>query len=113
MRGTVSVHHNPETSHLPLLAKALLLADGEPGGAQEIADRLGLPERVKAAIAPHLTSDADAASVMRRILTSFAPLLRNSSAFFRAFDMGMVRMPLRTRIQFMSSPAVMGRRSEG
>ena len=90
-----------------LLAKAVLLG-ADKAEAREWADRLGMPERVKTALAPQLTTDHSSTgglNASRIIATSFQPLLRNSSAFFRCLDLGMMRAPLRQRISYLSSAA--------
>lgn len=116
MRNLTAVSINSETSSMTMLAKAVLLGDGEPGATLEVAERLGMSSLVKAAVAPHLTTDDAATGGLnssRTILTTFVPLLRNTSAFFRAFDVGLIRAPMKTRVSYLSSAAVFGRVNEG
>lgn len=116
MRAAISLAANSDTTHLAQWAKCLLLGDGEVNGARDVAERLKLPERVIRAVnAPMMTSDSDLAgfSETQQILTSFAPLLRNSSAFFRALDLGMIHIPLRQRLTWITGAAGMAVTSEG
>lgn len=118
MKATVHLapDSNPASANLALWAKCLLLGDGEVNGAQMAAERLKVPERVMRAVnAPMMTSDSDLAGFTetQQMLTSFAPLLRNSSAFFRALDLGMIRIPLRQRLTWITGAAGMAVTAEG
>lgn len=118
MRGTV--HFNGETSSTSQAAqwaRAVALAEIDGGtNVKDMAAHIGATERVlKAAQAPLLTTDSDMDGLTETmsILTSFAPLLRSSSAFFRCLDSGMIRVPLRTRLTWLTGAAAMAVVNEG
>lgn len=115
MRAAISMVDNPSTANMALWVKAIAMGGGQLNEAVEFAERMRMPDRVKAAVAPHLSTDSDqeALANTRTILTSFAPLLRNSSAFFRLLDGSMMmRAPLRQRVSYLTSAAQVTRVGE-
>lgn len=112
---TVTTSMTPASAALGQWAIAILGGKGEKAEALAIAEREGFSPRVKAAIAPISTPDGDMAAFAnsRSILITFVPLLRNSSAFFRLLDGGMLRVPLKTRITFLTGAVSANEVGEG
>jgi hypothetical protein len=97
------------------LAKAVALGE-DPGEQLAVAERLNMPHAVtKALQAPMLTGDSDMQGLANttQILTSFVPMLRSSSAFFRLLDGMMLKFPLRTRATWLTGAAALKRVNEG
>jgi HK97 family phage major capsid protein len=110
MRTAVAIPTNPDTANLTLWAKAVLIGGEDIGAAAEFAKHRNMPERVLRALnAPMMTTDGDMDGLAnsQQILTSFAPLLRNSSAFFRLLDGLMIKLPMRTRLSYLTGAATM------
>lgn len=110
MRGVVAVNHDSSTSNLALLAKAIALGGDTRRDQIDIAERLGMPERVKAAVAAGSTIDPTQVGLTSaaQIATSFFPILRNTSVFYRLLADGLMRkLPLRMRVSFTSGAAAM------
>jgi hypothetical protein len=111
----VSSAHEIDTGDMALLARAIIKGRGDRGDARGFAQ--GMPERVQKAVqAPLATSDADVAALAfaLSILTEFAPLLRNSSLFFRLWvDELLVRLPWKARISFLTGALVGGVPGQG
>ncbi|CAN7517547.1 hypothetical protein [Mesorhizobium caraganae] len=109
MRNLTAISLAENTSHLAIWAKSVLFGD-TAGTVRQAAENFNAPERVMKAISAHLTTDSDLEGLTQtqQILTSFAPLLRNSSAFFRLLDNGMMRIPLRERLTWLTGAATIG-----
>ncbi|RWN28892.1 phage major capsid protein [Mesorhizobium sp.] len=110
MRAAISLADNPGTANLALWAKSVLFSE-TVGTVRQAAENFNAPERVLRAInAPHMTTDSDLTGLTDtlQILTSFAPLLRNASAFFRLLENGMVKVPLRQRLTWLTGSASIG-----
>jgi hypothetical protein len=115
MRGVVSIADQPQTANMALWARSILLADGDGSLLQDLVK--DLPTAVQKAVnAPMLSTDNDMLGLVhtQSVLTSFAPLLKNSSAFYYLWANRMMpRAPMRQRFSFLTGNAAVTRVGEG
>lgn len=105
MKVAITPAAAPDTAHMALWTKSLILADGYRAGALEIAERLKAPAAViKVLQAPMSTydTDMDAFANSNTILTSFAATSRNISAFFWILANGAFRAPFNQRVSYLT-----------
>lgn len=111
MKALIATAPRAETGLVSSWAKCLILGKGNNAQAERVAEGLKAPAAVisaiKAPISSHWTGDPDVEGLdnSRRILTSFSPFLRSSSLFFRLWEEGLTRVPLRQRISLISAVA--------
>lgn len=101
-----------KTAALASWARGLLVAGDDKGSLQSwLESKKASPAVMKAATAPVVTSDTDHEGLLdtQQVATGFVELSRNVSAFARLLnDRMMTRLPLRSRVTWMTGAATMG-----
>jgi hypothetical protein len=117
LQGDLPVRVSLSTAHdsviLPICARYLLANRGDVAAAAMHAEAMGAPDRVQrilktAVAAGNLTvpTSAGGAADLGIASAAFMVSLESVSAFFAILNNGAVRVPLRTKVNLSTTPAV-------
>lgn len=108
--------HSPDSAGIAQIARIKALSTLKGISVGDLADQFGsqrVARIVKAAVGGMSTSDSEVMLDRAVIVGAFIALLRNSSAFYRALDAGMVRVPFKSQVSSVTAGATAWVSAEG